>query len=114
MAKKQKIIRSNEERLIRVWDVEQVKDLMSRRTIYEATNRRADELKDLWVQVPENQATASFGRNWGYYVGIDEIKKYYVDDYTAKESEALAAIGKADAESGYGRFLFHPLSTPLV
>ena len=114
MVRKNRIIRSNEERIIRVWDVEQVKDLMSRRSIYEATNRRAEEITDLWVQVPENQATASFGRNWGYYVGLDEIKKYYVDDFYTKERQALAAIGKEVAESGYGRFLFHPLSTPLV
>ena len=114
MAKKKNVIRSNEERIVRVWDVEQVKDLMSRRSIYEATGRRQEELDELWVQVPENRKTASFGRNWGYYVGMDEIKKYYVDDYAAREADALSAIGKGDEAPGYGRFLFHPLSTPLV
>ena len=92
MAKKKNVIRSNEERIVRVWDVEQVKDLMSRRSIYEATGRRQEELDELWVQVPENRKTASFGRNWGYYVGMDEIKKYYVDDYAAREADALSAM----------------------
>ena len=45
---------------------------------------------------------------------MDEIKKYYVDDYAAREADALSAIGKAGEAPGYGRFLFHPLSTPLV
>ena len=95
MAKKKNVIRSNEERIVRVWDVEQVKDLMSRRSIYEATGRRQEELDELWVQVPENRKTASFGRNWGYYVGTDEIRQFYVDAYAAREAEALSAIGKA-------------------
>ena len=113
MAKKKKIIRSNEERIVRVWDIEQVKDLMSRRTAYEANGQHTEELDELWVQVPENQATASFGRNWGYYVGMDEIRRYYAsyDEQSAKE---LAALGKANEAPGYGRFLYHPLSTPNV
>ena len=72
MAKK-KIIRSNEERIVRVWDIEQVKDLMSRRTVYDCNGQHQEELDELWVQVPENQKTASFGRNWGYYVGMEQI-----------------------------------------
>ena len=36
MAKKKTVTRSNEERILRVWDIETIKDLMSRRTIYEA------------------------------------------------------------------------------
>jgi hypothetical protein len=44
MAKKKKIIRSNEERIVRVWDIEQIKDLMSRRTIYETNGEREEEL----------------------------------------------------------------------
>ena len=112
MAKKKKIIRSNEERLIRVWDIEQVKDLMSRRTVYETNGEHQKELDELWVQVPENQATASFGRNWGFYVGMDEIKRYYVDQYAEQVAAELQAIGKPDEAPGYGRFLYHPLSTP--
>ena len=65
MAKKKKITRSNEERIIRVWDIEQVKDLMSRRTVYETNGWYHKELEELWVQEPENKATASFGKNWG-------------------------------------------------
>ena len=41
MAKKKKAVRSNEERILRVWDIETIKDLMSRRTIYEAQEQHA-------------------------------------------------------------------------
>ena len=114
MAKKKKAVRSNEERILRVWDIETIKDLMSRRTIYEAQEQHAQELEDLWVQLPEHQATASFGKNWGYYVGMEEIRRYYVTEYEARVRQELKEIGKPEAPSGYGRFLFHPLSTPNV
>ena len=104
MAKKKTVTRSNEERILRVWDIETIKDLMSRRTIYEAQEQHAQELEELWVQLPENQATASFGKNWGYYV----------TEYDARVRQELISIGKPDAPSGYGRFLLHPLSTPNV
>lgn len=114
MAKKKKAVRSNEERILRVWDIETIKDLMSRRTIYEAQEQHAQELEDLWVQLPEHQATASFGKNWGYYVGMEEIRRYYVTEYEARVRQELKEIGKPEVPSGYGRFLFHPLSTPNV
>lgn len=101
MAKKKIVSRSNEERLIRVWDIEHVKDLMSRRTVYEINGQYMEELADLWVQEPENQATASFGKNWGYYVGMEEIRRYYQD-----------CLGRF--EKNPGQLLFHPLSTPNV
>lgn len=111
MAKKKTITRSNEERIIRVWDIETVKDLMSRRTIYETNGWYHKELEELWVQEPEHQATASFGKNWGYYVGMEEIRRYY-DLCISQAVEEVKDI--PGAEPGYGRFLFHPLSTPNV
>lgn len=114
MAKKKIVSRSNEERIIRVWDIEQIKDLMvpaapfMRQT---ASGRRS--FRDLWVQLPENQKTASFGRNWGYYVGMDEIKRYYVTQYNEQVQAEIAALPDVDVP-GTGRFLFHPLSTPNV
>lgn len=113
MTKKKSIARSNEERIIRVWDIEQIKDLMSRRTIYETNGMHQEELDTLWVQLPENKQTASFGRNWGYYVGMEEIRKYYVEQYHEQVQQELSEL-PGEHEAGYGRFLFHPLSTPNV
>ena len=87
---------TDEEGMAWVWNMEELKNLSNKRVYYVANNQRAEELEDLWVKDPENQKTASFGRNWGYYVGMDEIRRYYVD--------GCKAGGK-----GYGNA--HPLST---
>lgn len=110
---------TDDELIVRIMDKEEIKKLMARRAFYYADNRRREELEDLWVKTPEYKATASYGRNWGYYVGMEEIKRYYVTDYNQKqqaEKDAVAAVNPAVAEEalGYGRFMFHPLSTPNV
>ena len=38
------------EQAVRLWDTEQVKDLLARRAYYLSGDRRAEELQDLWVQ----------------------------------------------------------------
>lgn len=93
---------TTEETMLRVWDVEEIKKLMGRRVYYIANEWRARELDELWVSEPEHQKTASFGRNTGYYVGMDAIRAYYVD--------------KHDAEMGDGKGWLsnHPASTGLV
>ena len=93
---------TTEETMLRVWDVEEIKKLMSRRVYYIANEWRAQELDELWVSDPEHQKTASFGRNTGYYVGMEEIRKYYVDRH-------LAEMG-----DGTGYLSNHPVSTGLV
>ena len=70
---------TSEERIRRVWDKEEAKAVLCRHTYLEAANRRAESLNQLWVAEPEHQATASYGKNWGYYVGMDAIRSYYVD-----------------------------------
>ena len=70
---------TSEERIRRVWDREEAKAVLCRHAYFEAANRRNDSLEQLWVQEPEHQATASYGKNWGYYVGMDAIRGYYVD-----------------------------------
>ena len=88
----------------RVWAVEQIKDLMSRRAMYSANEDRAQELDELWVSQPDHQATASFGRNYGYYVGLDEIRSYYVDTHQER----------IDALNGVGYMECHPVCSPYV
>ena len=68
---------SLDQRINRVWDIEDCKDIGHKRSFYEANGLWEKELDELWVKEPENMATASFGRNWGYYVGMDEIRKAY-------------------------------------
>lgn len=90
---------TDDEAIRRVWDVEDIKNLISRYSYYEASNKRAECIDELWVSEPANQASASFGRNWGFFVGLDAIKKYYVD------GNRFGAKGTSN---------MHPFSTKLL
>ena len=72
--------KSLEARLDRVWDIEDCKTLANLMVLYYCNNERARSLDELWVKEPENQSKASYGRNWGYYIGMEAIRKHYVDD----------------------------------
>ena len=80
-----------EQEMRRVWDVEQVKQLMHKRVFLQAWDRRQEELDTLWVTEPERKKTASYGSNWGYYVGMEAIRGYYVDAHQAHLEEQRAA-----------------------
>ena len=90
---------TDEELIGRVWDQEKIRDLISRFSYYEAADRRAESMDRFWVSEPENRRTASFGRNWGFITGWDDIRAYYVD---------------RDRFGGVGTGLMHPLSTKLL
>ena len=75
----------------RVWDVEAVKKLAAKRAYYIANDWREKELSELWVTGEDAKKTASFGRNWGYYIGMDAIRDYYV---TAHNETLDALPGK--------------------
>ena len=100
------------EQMERIWDVESVKTLMHKRVFLQTADKRQEELDTLWVSNPEYQKTASYGSNWGYYVGMDEIKKYYVIAHNAfleKQKEENGA-----SELNLGNMYAHPVSTGLV
>ena len=66
-----------ETRAWRAYQVEEVKKVLSKRSYLEHANRRAEALDTLWTK--ERADSATYGRNWGYYVGLENIRKYYVD-----------------------------------
>lgn len=103
---------TDEELISRVWDVEDIKKLVNKRVYYIAEDRRADEINDLWVSEPNNCMTASFGRNWGNYVGLDEIRRYYVDSHNDWLLVQKSQNGAADIN--VGNIYAHPASTGLV
>lgn len=92
------------ETIRRVWDMELIKDLMSRRAMYSANEERNKELNELWVKESKHTKTAAFGRNYGYYVGMDEIRAYYVDAHKSK----------TDKLGGVGYMENHAVSSPYV
>ena len=99
---------TDEELIQRVWDVEEVKKLCAKRCYYVANDWRQKELDELWVRGEDAKKTASFGRNWGYYVGMDAIRDYYV---TGHDRKIDALPGK---NHGDGCLFLHPASTGLV
>lgn len=112
---------TDEELIIRVTDMEEVKKTAYKRVYYNANEDRAKELEDLWVKSEELQKTASFGKNTGFYVGMDEIKKYYVDHHLEIRKQQLAALSAANAyienteeNLHLGCLVNHPISTGLV
>lgn len=112
---------TDDELIRRVWDVEEIKKVVNKRVYYQTNEWREQELNDLWVSEDANKATASFGKNTGYYVGMDEIKKYYVDHHIEDRKAQLAAISAANPEIAnteenlhIGCLVSHPVSTGLV
>ena len=99
---------SDLELMERVWDVEEIKKTAAKRCYYVANDWRERELSELWVSGREAKQTASFGRNWGYYVGMDAIREYYVEQH---KKHISALPGK---EYGDGCMFHHPASTGLV
>jgi len=122
MAKKiNKPYYTDDERILRVWDIEDIKDLMARRGFYLANDMRREELNDLWVTTPKYQKSASLGSNWGFYTGMNEISNYYVVKHTEQRQKLLDVYCENHPEVenrrenlGYGCMSFHPASTPLI
>jgi hypothetical protein len=98
--------------LERTLDIEQIGDLMNRRVYYVSADRREDELRDLWVKGDEAQLTASMGKNWGFYVGIDEIKRFYLEAHA--EKLRLQQEENRATDPNIGNVYAHPLTTGLI
>lgn len=112
---------SDDEQVRRVWDMEEVKDLMARRAYLYMQDLRREEIETLWVQKPENKKTAVFGSNWGFYTGLDNISSWYVGEHGNLRQTQLDAVSAHDPavkncpeNLGYGAMLCSPLSTALV
>ena len=112
---------TDEELVQRVWDTEEVKKLVNKRMYYIANDWHRQELNDLWVQEPAHRRSASYGMNWGWYVGMESIERHYVLDYEAKRIEHLHSIAASDPtvseepeNRGIGCMHCHPPTTGMV
>lgn len=113
--------RKNDADLIQmVTDIEEVRDLMSLRSYYQAADLRQKELDELWVSEPIHAAKASYGSNYGYYYGKSEVKRWYVDEFTAKRKAQLKVycekngIPEDESLMGAGSMYMCPMSTSIV
>lgn len=112
---------TDEELLQRVLDLEAIRDLMNRRFYYIANEKRREEINEMWVTEPELRATASFGKNWGYYVGMRDITEYYVVKHYNERKAQLDGISQVDPsvenipENMYiGCSSLHSITTPRL
>ena len=107
---------TDEELVVRLWDKEIIKDLMSRRCYYKQNDWRRQELETLWVTTPELQATASLANNLGYFVGMEDIEKYYVTGIQEKRQAQLELVQKTRPEARYGNSVMnaHTYHTVMV
>lgn len=103
-----------------VTDIEEVRDLMSLRSYYQAADMRQQELDELWVSNPIHAAKASYGSNYGYYYGKSEIKRWYVDEFLDKRRAQLKiyaekhGVEESDDLLGAGSMYMCPMSTSIV
>ena len=76
----------------RTWDLEEMRNVAHKFSFLTANNEREKAIADCWVSDPEYAKTASYGMNWGYYVGMDEVKRYYLDPAKVEKFEGDAEV----------------------
>ena len=109
-------------------DQQAIQNIMSRHVMYHAYGLHQEEMEEIWVQEPENQATASFGQNAGYFVGYPAIWEAYVDGHTKSwlktakkycEDNGIDVTGWSDDDiievyGGVGQLMLHVTTTGII
>ena len=109
-------------------DEQAIQNVMTRHVMYHCYGLHEDEIREIWVQEPENRATASFAQNQGYYVGYDDIYEGYVASHTTSwlaTAKQYCADNNIDIEGwtdeeilntygGVGQFMLHMLTTCAI
>jgi len=109
-------------------DQQEIQNIMSWHVMYHCYGLHKEEMETIWVNEPENRATASFGQNQGFYVGYDSIWDAYVIGHdtawlqTAKsycEAMDIDIEGWTDEEildvyGGVGQLLLHVTTTAII
>lgn len=110
----------------RIYDVQEIKNIMSKHAYFHAIGKHEEEMETIWVQNPENQKTMSFGQNQGFWVGYTSIYDAYVtghqgmwesglDSYIASHAELADEIESDPSKYyGVGELIMHPLTTPII
>ena len=83
---------TDDELVERLWDYENVKQLMAKHFYCYAGDLRRQELNDLWVKLPQNRRFASLGVNTGFYTGMEEVRFVPKRAMSPAECESLRAL----------------------
>ena len=95
---------TDDELVERLWDYENVKQLMAKHFYCYAGDLRRQELNDLWVKLPQNRRFASLGVNNGFYTGMEDISNYYVVQLNQLRYEQLKPFCDADPALSFDKF----------
>ncbi len=109
-------------------DQQEIQNLMSWHVMYHCYGLHREEMEEIWVNEPENRATASFGQNQGFYVGYDAIWEAYVEGHDSNwltsaksycENNGIDISGMTDEEiiekyGGVGQLLLHVTTTAII
>jgi hypothetical protein len=69
---------SLEQKVQRALDIAEVQNVMSKHAYYHGVGYHLQELEAIWVKADgPHAATASFGQNHGYWVGMERIWQVY-------------------------------------
>ena len=112
----------------RALDAQEIQNVMTWHVMYHCWGLHHDELENIWVQEPENKATATFGQNQGFMVGYDSIWEAYVEGHdtswlaSAKsycQNNNIDIEGWTDEEilevyGGVGQLLLHVTTTACI
>ena len=114
--------------LQRAQDAVEIQNVMSWHVMYHCYGEHRAEMENLWVQEPENQATASFGQNQGFYVGYGSIWDAYMtghDQSWLKSAKSYCEKNGIDVSDwtdeqilevygGVGQLLLHVTTTSII
>ena len=109
-------------------DQQAIQNVMSRHVMYHCYGEHREEMEEIWVQEYENQMTASFGQNQGFYVGYGSIWDAYVTGHdeswlsSAKrycQNNNIDITGWTDEQilevyGGVGQLLLHVTTTGII
>lgn len=84
-------------------DRDEIEQMMGLRVLCQINARRDREMEELWVRQPKHRETMSFGGTWGFYIGEEAVRRWYVDSFA-----------KVLAEHPLGTAQASPLRSPAI
>jgi hypothetical protein len=113
---------SLERKVQRALDIAEVQNVMSKHAYYHAAGRHLQELTDVWVREDgDYAASASFGQNHGYWVGMRRIRQCYGELNESNRKRNLEIVSGLHPEvtnsqenEGVGSMIMHTLTTPII
>jgi len=113
---------SLEQKVQKALDVQEVTNVMGRHAYYHSVGYHLQELKEIWVKESGTYAaTASFGQNHGYWVGIKRIRQVYgeMNEKNRKTnlervSQRYPNVKNVKENEGVGSLIMHTLTTAII